>query len=105
MTYSTRVAVKNSHTLPTVVTAARVSRWPTTVQGWRPTSVTTQPASRATTVRAPLTATQRRNQRLAGDVAPPPPVDREPQREDQQRRPDGHHDVEGQVHRAHQVGG
>jgi hypothetical protein len=52
--------------LPEVVTASRVSSRPTTVHGWRPTSVTTHPVSSDTTASSPLTAAQRKNQRLRG---------------------------------------
>src|SRR6266511_933240 len=66
VTYITNVPVKNSQRLPEVATASRVSSRPTTVQGWRPTSVTTHPASSDTSDTSPLSAAHRRNQRLRG---------------------------------------
>ena len=62
----TRMTENDSQMLPEVVTASRVSSSPTTVQGWRPTSVTTQPASSAIRATTPATAAPRRNQRLLG---------------------------------------
>ena len=48
-----------------------VAAWSTfiisqTIHGWRPTSLTVQPASRATTASDPVVAAMRRNQRLRG---------------------------------------
>ena len=45
------------------VTASAVRRTWNTTQGWRPTSVTIQPASSATTAPTPASDAARRNQR------------------------------------------
>ncbi|HEU4346359.1 MAG TPA: hypothetical protein VFR35_01100 [Actinoplanes sp.] len=58
--------MKNAHMFPEVVTASRVSSMPRTVHGCRPTSVTTQPASRHTMASTPETAVARKNQRERG---------------------------------------
>ncbi len=48
------------------VTASSVRITPLTIQGWRPTSVTIQPASMATIVATPEIATARRNHGVCG---------------------------------------
>src|SRR4051794_25069557 len=89
--------VKNAHTFPEVVTASRVSSMPRTVHGCRPTSVPPQPASRHTTASTPETAVARRNQLGAGKIPAPPPHDREPHAQRQQREADADHDLERPV--------
>src|SRR4051812_6575971 len=55
-----------SHTPPLVVAASGTFKYPDTTQGWRPTSVTTQPASMAMTEATPATALARRNHFVLG---------------------------------------
>src|SRR5262245_32964453 len=64
--YRTSAAEKVTQTPLAPVTASLVRMTSYTTHGWRPTSVTIQPDSRATTAATPETATARRNHGVRG---------------------------------------
>jgi len=64
--YRTSTAENVIHTPLAPVTASLVRITSYTTHGWRPTSVTIQPHSSATTAATPDAATDRRNQRDRG---------------------------------------
>ena len=73
-----------------------------TIQGWRPTSVTIHPHSRATTEATPEMATARRNQGVCGKSRLRHQTNPSQSAERDQHRADPDHRVEGPVQ--HRVG-
>ena len=71
---------------------------PCTIHGWRPLSVTTQPAITATKPSHQVCATIRRYQRVVEQL-PAPPQQRAEQRRRDHEEADADHDAEGEEHR------
>ena len=72
-----------------------------TIQGWRPTSVTIQPASRATGAAKPATTAARWNHRDAGGSRLRHQRDGEPRAEGQEAEADADHHLESVPHDGH----
>ena len=88
----------NTNQMPLAgVTASDVRMKPLTIQGWRPTSVTIQPHSRATIAATPETATARRNHVVAGRSRFRHQTIANQTASRKRSGPDAHHGVEGEV--------